>query len=72
KICKDINPNYLRKYDITREAWDGKGLISINRNACGSCFSTLPPQTVIEVRANDNLHSCPSCGILLFWDGAED
>ena len=72
KIIKTIDSIYLRKYETTRKAWDGHGLVSINRNACGSCFSTLPPQTVIEVKKNDNLHSCPSCGILLFWDGAED
>jgi len=46
--------------------------VSMIKSACGSCYTKLPPQMVIEVKDNSKIISCPSCSIFLFWDGIEE
>ena len=53
---------------MLREAKDGIGIINICSNACGACFTQLPKQTVIEVKENSNIVSCPNCSIYLFFE----
>ena len=67
-----IESSYLNTYQRLASARDGVGMVSIIGQACGGCFSQLPPQTVIEIKENNQIITCPGCSILLFWDGAED
>ena len=71
-LYKDIEPTYLSKYETLRNAQDGVGMASIIGSACGGCYSQLPPQTVIEIKENKQIITCPGCDILQFWDGAEE
>ena len=71
KIFKKVDSSYLNTYEELRIARD-EGLASILGNACGGCYTQLPPQTVIEIRENNKIISCPSCSVLQFWDGAEE
>ncbi len=67
-----IESNYLTAYQRIASARDGVGMVSIIGQACGGCYSQLPPQTVIEIKQNNQIITCPGCSILLFWDGVED
>ena len=71
-LYKDIEPTYLSQYETLRNAREGVGMASIIGSACGGCYSQLPPQIVIEIKENKQIITCPSCGILQFWDGAEE
>jgi len=71
-LYKDIEPNYLNKYKILSNARNGVGMVSIIGSACGGCYSQLPPQTVIEIKENKQIITCPSCDILQYWDGVEE
>jgi len=65
-LIKNIkNKSYLSSYN---EGTQNMKLSPLSRGACGSCFSTLPPQFVLNVKKMDKLHSCPSCGINLYWE----
>jgi len=66
-IINDINKSYLSKYDQLKET-RGSGVASLNGNCCGGCFSTLPPQMVIEVKSNDIIHPCPSCSVFMYFE----
>ena len=70
-LYNDIEPNYLNVYETLRKARN-VGMASISGGACGGCYSQLPPQTVIEIKENKQILTCPNCGVLQFWDGAED
>ena len=54
-IFKKIEPSYLNTYERLRNARDGVGMASIIGQACGGCFSQLPPQTVIEIKENKQI-----------------
>ena len=71
-LYKDINQDYLDSYKKLRDARNGIGMVSIINSACGDCYSQLPPQTLIEIKENNNIIQCPNCSIMLFWDGAEE
>jgi predicted nucleic acid-binding Zn-ribbon protein len=47
-------------------------MVSIIDSACGGCYGQLPPQTVIEIKENKQILTCPNCGVLQFWDGSEE
>ena len=65
-LIKNIkNKSYLSSYN---EGTQNMQLSPLSRGACGSCFSTLPPQFVLNVKKMDKLYSCPSCGINLYWE----
>ena len=71
-LYKDIEPIYLSQYETLRNAREGVGMASIIGSACGGCYSQLPPQTVIEIKENKKIITCPNCSVLQFWDGVEE
>lgn len=71
-LVKDIDTRYLGVYERLMSSRDGAGLVSMIKSTCGSCYTKLPPQMVIEVKENSKIISCPSCSIFLFWDGTEE
>jgi len=71
-LVKNIDVRYLTTYDRLMSSRDGAGMVSMLKSACGSCYTKLPPQMVIEVKDNTKIISCPSCSIFLFWDGIEE
>ncbi len=71
-MTSEIDRRYLSSYERIKGARDGVGMVSIFRGSCGSCYTKLPPQTVIEIKENATIVTCPSCSVFLFWDGAED
>ena len=64
-ILKDISNTLLVKYNQLQKT-RGAGVAPLNGNCCGACYSTLPPQMVIEIQSNEIIHSCPSCSVFLF------
>ncbi|MBC8213494.1 MAG: hypothetical protein ISR90_02435 [Candidatus Marinimicrobia bacterium] len=67
-----IDANYLANYEKLKEARDGIAVSPISRSSCGSCYNFLPPQSIIEIKRNNNLINCPSCGVFLFWEEEEE
>ena len=71
-LFKDIEPIKINAYERIRQNREGPGMVSIIGQACSGCYSQLPPQTVIEIKKSADIIICPSCSIMLFWDGAEE
>ena len=71
-LFKDIEPIKINAYERIRQSREGAGMVSIIEQACGGCYSKLPPQTVIEIKKSADIITCPSCSIMLFWDGTEE
>jgi len=71
-LFKDIESVKLLAYERIRERRKGAGMVSIIEKACGGCFTQLPPQTVIEIKKNVEIITCPSCSIMLFWDESDE
>ena len=66
-----INSNLMIRYENWRKRRGGSLVSVIEGQVCGSCRLTLPPQLINEVRKKERLHTCSSCGRILYWKDEE-
>jgi len=50
---------------IRKNARNGLGIVTIERNACGGCFNRIPPQKQTEIRMHKKVIVCEYCGRIL-------
>jgi hypothetical protein len=36
---------------------------------CAGCRLQIPPQLIAEVKRSEDLHACPYCRRMLYWEG---
>ncbi|MCQ2286753.1 MAG: C4-type zinc ribbon domain-containing protein [Bacteroidales bacterium] len=47
---------------IRSNARNGLAIVQIERDACGGCFSTIPPQRQLDIRLHKKIIVCEACG----------
>jgi len=67
-VVKKIESRFVSNYDRLRKTREGLGITNIFSNACGACYTQLPRQTVLELKDNASIISCPNCSIYLFFE----
>ncbi len=61
-----IEPRWLRLYErIRNNAHNGLAVVCLDRDACGGCFSKIPPQRQIDIRMHKKIIACEYCGRFL-------
>lgn len=61
-----VEDRFYRGYDRIRSSMrNGLAVVTIDRNACGGCFSIIPPQTHIELKQRKRMIHCENCGRIL-------
>ena len=66
---KDIDTRYLTAYKrIRKAARNGLAVVTIDRDACGGCFSKIPPQRQSEIKMHKKVIVCEHCGRILVDD----
>jgi hypothetical protein len=68
KAMARIDKADIERYERIRSAKGGVAVVPIKRNACGGCFSRVPPQKMLEIRQNSKLYTCEHCGRILISD----
>ncbi|MGM0565290.1 MAG: zinc ribbon domain-containing protein [Bacteroidota bacterium] len=69
KVEKDIEPRLLTAYKRIREnARNGLAVVKVERDACGGCFSKIPPQRQLDIRTHKKIIVCEYCGRILIDD----
>ena len=66
-----IASSYLNQYNTLKDV-KGMGVAPLNGSCCGSCYSMLPPQMVVEIKSNNIIHSCPSCSVYSYWEEEQE
>ena len=64
-LKKITDKDFVSSY---KEGSSKLNLSSVSRDSCSNCFSSLPPQFILNVKEMNKLYVCPSCGVNLFWD----
>ena len=67
KVLGGISDELMRTYDRSRKR-RGRRVAPIRKGACGACFRELPAQQKSNVRRDERIYSCESCGAILVWD----
>ncbi|MCZ2356184.1 MAG: C4-type zinc ribbon domain-containing protein [Bacteroidia bacterium] len=63
---KQIEPRLLKAYSNVRNNMrNGLAVVSMDRDACGGCFSVIPPQRRAEIRHSRRIIVCENCGRIL-------
>ncbi|WGK69228.1 C4-type zinc ribbon domain-containing protein [Candidatus Haliotispira prima] len=69
-IAPDMDKEMLYKFDRILRSKGGKGIVPISQGICSGCFMILPRQFMNDVRSSDDVHFCPYCSRILFYDEA--
>ena len=66
KAKKVIDDRLLAYYEkIRSNVANGLAVVSIERDACGGCFNTIPPQRQLDVKLHKKIITCEHCGRIL-------
>ena len=57
-------------YERVRKA-KSVAVVAIQRNACGGCYNSIPPQRVLEIRQRRQFITCEHCGRILVWQNSQ-
>lgn len=64
-----VEKGLLSRYNAIKAARKDQALAEIKEGTCSGCRLQLPPQLISEVKRSQDLHTCPYCRRMLYWDG---
>ncbi len=64
-IVNSLKKPVYSHYERIRILRDGVGISHLINNACGYCFSKIPPQRQAEIRRMDDIILCEVCGCII-------
>ena len=64
-----VEKGLLSRYNTIKAARKDQPLAEIKEGICSGCRLQLPPQLISEVKRSQDLHTCPYCRRMLYWDG---
>ena len=53
---------------IRKSAHNGLAIVKIERDACGGCFSKIPPQRQLDIALHKKIIVCEACGRIFIDD----
>ena len=63
---QNIDDRLLYSYDRIRKSYrNGLAVVPVERDACGGCFNSIPPQRQSEIRQHKKIIVCENCGRIL-------
>ncbi|HXE92124.1 MAG TPA: C4-type zinc ribbon domain-containing protein [Terriglobales bacterium] len=67
-----ITPDVVERYDRVLKLRKTNAVTEARDHQCGECHVLLRPQTYNEVRRNDSIVTCDSCGRILYYDPSHE
>ena len=61
-----VDPRLLASYEKIRKNYrNGLAVVPVERDACGGCFYSIPPQKQSEIKQRKKVMVCENCGRIL-------
>ena len=60
----EIPADLLEQYDFVRKRFPD-AVVKARKGACAGCFRAITPQTIVELRRNEQLFTCEHCNRIL-------
>ena len=61
-----VDPYTLAAFKrIRKNARNGLGIVTVQRDACGGCFNRIPPQRQLEIKMHKKVIVCEYCGRIM-------
>lgn len=64
-----VEKTLLARYTKLKASRKDQALAAIKSGICSGCRLQIPPQLIAEVKRSQDLHTCPYCHRMLYWDG---
>ena len=72
KIIDNLEPRLSQAYKRIRGKYqNGIAVATVERDACGGCYSSIPPQVQLEIGAMKRIIQCENCARILVPFGEE-
>lgn len=65
ELLKKIIPDDLEYYERINNVKFGDSIAVVRKGSCLGCYSSIPPQRVIEIRMAEHFFHCEACGRIL-------
>lgn len=66
KARKSLDDHLQIAYDrLRKSSKNGLAVVPIDRDACGGCFSRIPPQIQIDIQQQKKIIACENCGRII-------
>ena len=66
KAEKVIDERLLNAYQRIRgKVANGLAVVSVERDACGGCYSQIPPQRQLDIKMHKKVIVCEHCGRIM-------
>ncbi len=63
---ESVDPRLLASFDKIRNNYrNGLAVVPVERDACGGCFYSIPPQKQSEIKQRKKVMVCENCGRIL-------
>lgn len=69
KLAGEVNPALLQRYEIIFSRRQGVAVALAKSGTCQGCMRLLPPQLFNEIQKDLQIHFCPSCQRILYFEG---
>ncbi|MCR5761557.1 MAG: DNA-binding protein [Sphaerochaetaceae bacterium] len=72
ELSKDLSKNLLFKFERIIRNKGGVGVVPIHGIICQGCHMELPQQFANDVRKDEDIHFCPYCSRILYYEPSEE
>ena len=63
---ENVDPRLFASYEKIRKSYrNGLAVVPVERDACGGCFYSIPPQKQSEIKQHKKVMICENCGRIL-------
>jgi predicted nucleic acid-binding Zn-ribbon protein len=69
KLAKQIDRPLLQRYEMIFSRRQGVAVALAKSGTCQGCMRLLPPQLYNEIQKHLQIHFCPSCQRILYYEG---
>ena len=66
-LAKEVDPEWLARYERIFKKHGDYAIVPIENNACGGCHMNLPPHLIHDSKNTATLTSCSYCSRILYW-----
>jgi uncharacterized protein len=64
-----IEKGLLDRYNQVKASRKDQPLAAVRDGICAGCRLQIPPQLIAQVKRSNDLHVCPYCRRMLYWEG---
>jgi len=64
-----VDKGLLERYTQIKSAKKDQALAAVRDGMCAGCRLQIPAQLIAQVKRSDDLHVCPYCRRMLYWEG---